>query len=217
MTVSQVYRKYRLLPGMQKHMLEVSAVGAFLCDHIQEVIDNDSIIKALTLHDVGKIVTIKLGLIPGTWGKKPLEYWREIQEDFRKKYGVGKEATLNICREIGLSDRLIELVEATRFSNADEAYKSGDMEKMICVYADQRVSPFGIAGLEYRMEEGRVHYRLNKKVCDEAKDERQFNYYAEHLYKIQDRIFENIDLTPEDITDEAVFKYIPKIKKMNLN
>jgi hypothetical protein len=87
---------------------------------------------------------------------------------------------------------------------------------MICVYADQRVSPFGIAGLEYRMEEGRVHYRLNKDVRDEEQDQRRFDYYADFLYKIQDELFDRIDIAPEDVTDKAVFKYIPKIKKMKL-
>jgi hypothetical protein len=72
MTVSQVYRKYKVLPGMQKHMLEVSAVAAYLCDNIKEIVDKDNIVRALTLHDIGKIVTVKLGLIPGTWGKKLL-------------------------------------------------------------------------------------------------------------------------------------------------
>jgi hypothetical protein len=200
MTIQEIYKKYDTMSSVANHMLSVAALTKYIFE-LKGIEDGDDYIVASLLHDIGKIVSFKLGHIPNSLGDKPVEYWEAIQDKLRMKYGRdGTVATQKMLTENNINGKILETISKIRFSLAEEVDKEKDMYMKIVCYADQRITPFGIAPLQYRMEEGGIHYMANKNIT-----KKEFNKtwtpLAKAMYKIEKSIFKDISNDPNEITD----------------
>jgi hypothetical protein len=131
-----------------------------------------------------------------------------------KKYGPNEhEATLKIVKELGMSDRIYELVDIFSFSKAKENFESGDIERMICAYSDMRVAPDGVVSLADRLADGRKRFKVNKQRYDR---EELFTEMAGYLGKIETQLFSQSDMPPEKITNESVKPLLEQLATVSL-
>jgi len=202
-TIQDIYNQYDIMPNLREHMFRVAAVGEMIVDHGNFSIDKDEIISALLLHDIGNIIKFELEAFPDFLEPQGLNYWQNIQQKNKEKYGESEYiAHEMIVRELGMSGKIISLVKSVGFSVMCNNVQSNDWQEKICNYADLRVNPYGTASLNDRMKDGRTRYRIAKK--DERWD------LVECAQQLEKQIFEQCDINPEDITDDAIAGYMEK-------
>lgn len=168
-------------------------------------------VLACLLHDIGNIVKFDFAVFPETTAEKGLEYWQKIKAETIKKYGKDSHtATHNMLKELGVLERVLELVNSIGFSQAKENMESQDFAKKICAYADMRVLPRGVGSLEERMADLRVRY---KNHPEGAKNREVFE---ESLREIEKQIFLYCKLKTEEITEEKVKQELGRLKNWEI-
>jgi hypothetical protein len=220
MTIDEIYRKYRILPGLQDHQLRVSAVAQYLCDqtNVFVKIETDNAVKACAIHDMGNILKFNFELMPERYEPEGLTYWLSIRDEYQKMYGQDEHtATVAIARELGMSDRVINLIDGISFSNAITVCNSDDFTQKICTYADKRVAPTGVVSLAERLEEGRKRYAVNKPDVAAKYNAGDYENLVKHIEKIEEDIFLQMGIVPESINEEAIAPYIYVLKLTELN
>lgn len=207
-TVSEIYTEYKIMPSLQMHQLRVAAVAKVICDNLKEDVDSDTIIKSALFHDMANIIKSDLSKFPQFLEPEGLEYWQKVKDEYVSRYGVDEiNASSNIMREIGISERAVEVCAENRFSLLCEHAKSDNMDLKIVHYADGRVDPYGVRSYKDRMEEARVRYFEQNKEW-EAERAKLVNCGLE----IEKQIFAKCKIRPEDITDEVVAPIIEELK-----
>lgn len=157
----QIYEKFGTPQNLQEHMLRVTRVGILIADQWRQPIDKDLVTKAGLVHDLANIVKFKLEL------DSPLE---AKQKEMREKYGSDDhEATAKMLQELGVDEKLIEIVQKKSFGNAIEVAASNNWPLKILFYSDMRVVPTGVVDLETRLND--VVTRLEKYRNHPQKDE----------------------------------------------
>lgn len=196
------------MPNLRQHQLRVAATAKIICDSLSvagdqtKTLDIDKVVEACLFHDMGNIIKFHLDYFPEFLEPEGLGYWEKVKSDFIKKYGNDEHvATEIICREIGLSESQLGWVNSIGFTRSIDALRSGELARMICCYADQRVGPHGILSLKERQDDGRKRY-MNRK--DKTISEKVFESYVTTLNEIEREIFKHSSLKPEDITHEKV-------------
>lgn len=160
MHLKEIYHHYHIPPGLQKHMLTTAAVGKYLVDHWQGFqIDQQKIIAALLVHDLGNLVKFDLNkgalVIEATLFTNQ---WRQRQQKMRDKYGSSShQATLTMLSELGLPKEVQQLARKMDAGNVCQIVDES-IEQQICEYADLRVVPSGIAPLSERLVDLRKRY-----------------------------------------------------------
>lgn len=184
-------------------MLRVGAVAKTICEHFKgEPIDMTSVVAACLLHDMGNIIKFDLTRFPSFLEPKGLVYWENVQEKYKERYGTQEHiATELILEEIGVTDRVRELVQTIDFYKAEENAGTDDFEKKICDYADNRVDPNGIVSLDERLLD--LQKRYGKKYPGSENEQRR-ELYGKYLHQIEDQIFAHCNISPESITNESV-------------
>lgn len=71
-------------------------------------------------------------------------------------------ATAMICKEIGLNDKSLWIVENWGFGRFEEVMNSDNWEYKVGVYSDHRIGPFGVLSLSNRFAEQRARYEMQK-------------------------------------------------------
>jgi len=219
MKITEVYQKYKNTPQMMEHQLTVAAVAGLVCDNWERGmtrnltrndaeakfgIDRENIVVACLLHDIGNIVKFNFDrtkdIFPELLAKpEDREYWENVKKEFTEKYGKSShEATVKIIKEIGVSDRVFELVDSVGFNQGVNNAWTGDFGKKICAYSDMRVKPSGVSSLEERMADLRVRYH------NHPEGETDRDKFEQALRKIEQQIFEHCSIKPEDITEQAI-------------
>ncbi len=202
------------MPSLQLHMFRVGGVASVICDSISVPVDRNSVISVCLLHDMGNIIKFDLDLFPEFLEPEGRDYWKKVQDEYFEKYGRDEHtATIEIAKEIGANDRILELLNSVGFSNADENFQSEDFNKKIAAYSDMRAEPHGIVSLEDRLDDGHKRFKIHKPGFS---DENFFQEMGEYLRKIEKQIFENTSIKPSDITDEKVKNYVESLKDFNL-
>jgi len=205
-TIQDIYNKYDIMQNLREHMFRVAAVGEMIVDNVDFDIDKDEIIASLLLHDIGNIIKFSLPYFPEFLEPEGLHYWKKIQKDMKEKFGIDEHnAHVLISKELGMSDRIVELVDSVGFSNMCLHAESNDWGKKLCNYADLRVGPFSTLTIDERLKDGRKRYNI--KTGNERWD---LVECADYLEK---QIFEHCSINPEDITDEAIAPYIARYPK----
>lgn len=212
MKISEIYKKYNIMPSLALHQFRVAGVAFMICDHIKDVsLDKNKIIKACLLHDMGNIVKFKLEYFPEFLEPNGLSYWKKIQDEFIKKYGDEEHiATYEILREIGLDEDFIEFLDKIGFTQADKNKESDDFEIKIASYADMRVDPKNVVSLSSRFKNLRERYNKNGSVIIKNEDflsETDKNFFEDAFFEIERQIFDKCDITPDDINNENVDFY----------
>ncbi len=208
-TIIDVYENYKIPPTLQMHMLRVASVAAMICDHWQgEAVDKNKIVTVCLLHDMGNILKFKFDVFPEMFEPEGVEYWQNIQEEYRTKYGDNEHhATIQIIHELGLAEEIGALADQNHFSLLCEHAASDDILVKIMHHADMRVDPFGIVSYEARMEEGRKRYAGRSGY-----DELGRQHLVDCGKEIENQIFAKCDIKPEDINDTTAAPYIEELK-----
>ncbi len=219
MNILEIYKKYRIMPQLIEHQLKVAGVAKLVCDNLEQEADADNIISACLLHDIGNIIKFDLAitdkLLPGRFSREDLAFWQGIKEEFAVKYGKDEHhASLKIIREIGVSERVAELVDCIGFQNGKSNAESGDWGKEICAYSDMRVGPGGVISLGQRFQDLRVRYDHKHRLMG-GNENLRLEFEA-GLRQIEDQLFEKCRIKPEEITEEKVVAETEKLKNFEL-
>lgn len=204
--------------NLQPHQLRVAAVGKQIgdaCNAVGKNVDTENIMKACLLHDMGNIIKFDLPFWPEFLEPEGLEYWQKVKSEFVNKYENNEHiATDAIVKEISAGKKVEKLLSLTGFSKVLKVLEDGNLEKMICNYADMRVGPFGIMSVEKRCEDGKArHARKTSVTKNENTD---FDKVINGLKEIEKIIFRDLKINPTDINDESIEKLIPELKKVEI-
>lgn len=163
--IQDIYDRYTIPPILQRHMYTVTALGRYVAEAIHDStqpsksnIDIDLITQALLLHDMGNIVKFDLSK-PVLIAEDELTYWQDIQKEFIEKYGSGDHvATINIVKELGVSQNIVALLAATADMETALSTLGKDLNFAIMFYADFRVGPQGVLSLDARIDDLLARY-----------------------------------------------------------
>jgi hypothetical protein len=211
MNILDIYDHYFIMPNLQMHMLRVAGVAKILLEHATEPVETENIIQTCLLHDMGNILKFDLLKFPDFLEPQGLEYWQKVKDDFARKYGPDEhQASLQIVKEIGVSERVIELIDSISFLKTKSNLESKDLTKMICAYSDDRVDPRGVVSLEGRIID--LEKRYGPRYPSEEDKERR-RIFATQARLVEQYIFEHSTTLPEEIGDQSVEKYFDQLKK----
>lgn len=203
-----IYKKYKIYPRLQEHMLRVAAVATLICDNLNESVEKEEIVLAALFHDMGNIIKARNVNYFGDFDAEEEKYWERVKREFIEKYGKDEHhATVEIMKEIGLSDRVVSLADQNRFSLICKHKESNDWEEKILHYADGRVSPYGVVSYAERM--GEADGRYKPKTEEEEKRTRELVNCG---LEIEKQIFEKCSIKPEDITEESVRPLVQELR-----
>ncbi len=214
MTVLMIYKKYKIMPNLQEHMLRVAAVASLICNNFNEPINKEEIIGACLLHDMGNIIKADLGYFPEFNKPEGLDYWESIKLEYENKYGFNAhKTTILIMKELGLPEEIIKIVDSVDFSLACKNCNGNNIAYKIVNYADWRVDPHGVVSFEERMEEAKKRYQNRRDIFSE--DGR-----AELIAcckGIEKQIFAKCKIKPEDINNESIKPIISSLHGFMVN
>jgi len=216
MNILEVYKKYEQLPNQAEHQINVAAVARVILGHMSLELDKENIIIACLLHDLGNIA--KYNFDPQTLAKMPglvdpamVPHWEKVKKEFIEKYGNGSHnMTMKMVEELGVSERVKELVDAVGFSEGVNNAASDDFGKKICAYSDMRLKPLGLASLEDRMADLRVRY------SGHPEGEVTREQFENAIREIEQQIFTHCDIKPEDITVKELEKVKDQLKTIQI-
>ena len=209
MNIIDIYNKYHLPENLQMHMLRVAACSNLIIDNWKGIeIDKDAIIRVCLLHDMGNMVKI-------------LEDFSNdknfiiIRKKYFDKYGTNDhEINLEIGKIEGLSDKEITILDGKRSKKNEQTLNSDSYEIKICAYCDQRVAPNGVVDLNARLEDAKVRYK-NKPLSVWSNEEKA-NHLIDCALGIEKQIMEYCNISPKDINDESIEKYIIKLREYDI-
>lgn len=203
MTIADIYSQYKIMPQLQLHMLRVAGVATLITDNLPQAVDKDSIVSACLLHDMGNIIKFDLELFPEFSQAEGKEYWQNVQAEFVTEYGTDVyQANLRIAEEVGVSEKVLALIEAIGFAQMKTNFEEQNLEKMICEYADCRVAPQGVVSLTERLAD--LEQRYGEKYPGEEESQKRL-LFADFARQTEQYIFEKCTLTPEELTEDRVF------------
>ncbi|MES2315462.1 MAG: HD domain-containing protein [Patescibacteria group bacterium] len=206
--VLDIYKEYKIMPSLQMHMLRVAAVASILCDNLTVPINKEEMVTACLLHDIGNIIKFDMTIFPDFFKPEGVAYWQAVKDEFIKKYGNDEhKASVEIVKELGCNERVIEIVDSIDFSNFYRNRDSENMSFKVATYADALVGPYGVVSYEERMEDSKKRYAAVNKGR-EVERARLVECGAE----MGRQVFSHCKIKPEDITDEAVAPIIEELK-----
>jgi hypothetical protein len=220
MTILEAYEKYKIMPNLAEHQLRVAAAASQILDNLSPspspYKERGNVVLACLLHDIGNIIKFDLSKTKNVLNVDlDLDYWQKVKDEFVKKYGADEHvASVAIARELGVSNRVLELVDCVGFSQAEGNLKSGDLGKQICAYADMRVNPGGVVGMEERFTDLRVRYNHRANEWG-GHDKREV--FEKSLREIEKQIFKNCKILPGDITEEKIRPIMLELKSFKVN
>ncbi len=216
MKISEVYKAYNIPESLQLHMIRVAAIAQIIAENLDDI-DKDQIhtlVKGCLLHDIGKLVIFKIGEDTSHMGDQPRDFWIQLQEDMRNDYSISEHtATVLICKELGMSQEIVHLVDSIDFAYSIKNYNDRNLLAMIGVYCDQRVSRDGVLPLLERIKLGRKFCEENIKAGGVFRDTSDRDKTIQALVEIEKLLFDSIDLNPEDINDEKIKYRIANLKQ----
>ena len=204
--ILDIYKEYKIPKNLEEHMFRVASVASIISDSLNVSLDKESVISACLLHDMGNIVKFDLEKFPEFNKPEGIEYWESVKKEFKEKYGKTEhEATYTIAKEVGVSEKVFNLVHDIEIESFDQL-KSLSKEMQIRIYADFRVGPFGVISLADRFVDGKERYQNQKNVVEEIERNESI------LFALEEYIFSELSIKPEDITDESIAPVMENLK-----
>lgn len=161
MTAQEIYVNFGLPKHLQRHMLQVAALGQYLSQNCTEEILEYHVVWALLLHDLGNVLKFDFSAGVDLFDpeERDLETWQKYQAEIAKKYGDDvHETTIKMAKEAGAAPRTLELIQGMGRTGLKDAVETADWEQRICCYSDFRVSPSGYTTLEDRFDDIIMRY-----------------------------------------------------------
>ncbi len=200
MNITGIYKKFRIPPNLQEHMIRVYRIICFIEKHwIGEEIDWKLVKKIALLHDMGNIIKFNLDAHPEFLGSEEpnVEYWKKVREEVIKKYGLDEEeATRKMLQEVGVDEKAIQIISDKAFGNSVGVKDSKDWQLKLLYYADLRTLPLGIGTLEERLSD--VRGRMPKYTSRP-----DFEDLVSACRDIEKQIQKNLDILTSEITDKT--------------
>lgn len=206
----EIYQKYYLPEHLQLHMLRVAACASLILENwIGPEVQNNSIIRALLLHDMGNMAKMREEEVID-------EKFRKIRNTYIEEYGMDDD---KITREIGKKEGLtleeLDMLKDKSSKNNEKTLMGNPYEVKICAYCDQRVSPNGVTSIKERLEE--VKKRYKDRIQSVWSNEDKANHLIECSLGIEQQIMQFCKIKPEEINDETIEPYIQKLKEYEIN
>lgn len=215
--IIEIYNTYNLMPTLVEHQLRVGAVAKTIMDNLTEYQENNKeIVTACLLHDMGNIIKFDLQKSKEVLGQEiDVEYWQKVKAEFVSKYGKDEHhATLEIAKEIGVGEKVLEYINAIGFHTAEQNKESKDMGRKICAYSDMRVWPLGVVPLEKRLKDLRVRYELKRVQVGGTEEDRE--KFENSLREIEKQIFAFAGIQPGDITEASIKQAVLELKSYEI-
>lgn len=204
------------MPSLQLHLLRVGAVAQLIMNNISISANENKVLQATLLHDIGNMIKFKLDMYPEFLKPEGYEYWKKVKDKMIDKYGKDEHiASLMIAEELGVSESILNIISCIEFTKVEQNVASKDINKKIAAYADTRVGIRGIQLQEERWREARERYKLNKNKAHLMPEER-LEYFLGFHAKLEEQIFEFCKITPKDINDNSVAPIIEELKKYDI-
>ncbi len=157
--IADIYSAYTIPPHLQLHQRRVAAVGKLVAEAHRA--DMQTVVSACLLHDMGNIIKFKLDRFPEFLEPEGYEYWKKVQDSFKKKYGTDEQlATLMICDELGVTDKVLDCIRAVGMTRVHHNLTEGTIEERVTNYADMRIGPRGLISIQERLADGKVRNGL---------------------------------------------------------
>ncbi|MEZ4200207.1 MAG: HD domain-containing protein [Candidatus Paceibacterota bacterium] len=199
MTISEIYKKYKINQGLQGHMYRVAAVAYFICKAYQEDIDTRSVVSACLLHDMGNLLKFKFDVAPELCEPEGVEYWQKVQTELKEKYGSNvHEATLAMVREISHEKKIVEVVNEASFDEIITVANEGSVEAQLLEYADMRVGLHGVVSLDSRFND------IKERYCPWRFSEAELETRRKAAKQIENELLASTILSPEAISDVTI-------------
>lgn len=209
MNILDIYNKYHLPENLQMHMLRVASCSNLILDNWTGMeIDKKSIIRASLLHDMGNMAKISDDEIEN-------DEFRKIRKEYIDKYGRNShKINLIIAKEEGLKDYEVDIIDRKSSKRSEETLNSERYDVKILLYADQRVAPYGVTSLKERLEEVKKRYKtISSSVWS---NEEKANHLIECSLGIEKQLMANCNISPKDINDKSIEKYIIKLREYDI-
>ena len=87
MTIAEIHKQLPINSGLQLHMLRVGAIAKIVAG-ISPDVDEELVVTAALLHDVGNIVKITFDIAPELLAPEGIDYWKERKVETVAKYGT---------------------------------------------------------------------------------------------------------------------------------
>jgi nucleoside phosphorylase/phosphohistidine swiveling domain-containing protein len=215
--IGSIYAAFRVPPNLRLHMLRVAGVAALISEKWNgPSIDRQAVLTTCLVHDIGNIAKANYDAFPTLFPEEMqhLEYWKAVQTNLRGRYGADdQQVTLAIAQELGLSDRILQLLVAKTFLRNKETSVCDDWDLKICVYADQRVSPSGVLPLADRLSEARERYR---GVPFASVNSPEYWDLAECARQIELQVIGQTTIQPDQISDQTIESWVQALRSFNL-
>ena len=210
--IKDIYKEYKIMPNLAMHQMRVAAVAMQICESLDIEIDTESVAKACLLHDMGNIIKSNLKYFPEWNEPEGIEYWEGVKEEFIEKYGKDEHvATLLILKELNASPYMYNLISSVDDSYLEDILSSLDVSRKIYFYADNRVTPHGVASLEERNDEVKERYKDHPAFAEET-----LLPYLNNLKELEKQVFSYSKIKPEGVNDESVKKYLEKLQDFSI-
>ncbi len=209
MIVQEIYARYYTPRNLQIHMLRTAACGSLiLAAWTGQALDQTAIIQTLLFHDIAKPVTFDITK-QAQFIKSQSEL-KQVEQNIRfliDHFGTNEhQATLQIFREIGLSDVSQQLVDNLEWHYVDQLIAENDLASLIPIYCDMRIGPRGILSIRDRIVE------LNARVPVENLAARLRS--AQHL---EDLMAKNVSTDLANITTAQIDSFTGSLSQKEVS
>ncbi len=215
MKISEIYTKYKIPIILQNHMYRVAAIGRIVVESLKSTVDLDidTVIKELLLHDMGNILKIPVKGNSLFTEEEQIDLIK-VQEEFAQKYGNEEHvATMTIAKELGVSEKVIYILEKTGSSKLHLTIESDDWYLKVCSYADFRVSPKEIVTITERFDEVIKRYAGSEHVLSDVEKTENKKQLALILEK---QIQEKSQISLNEITFDQVLAGVEDIREYEI-
>lgn len=217
MKITEIYRKYKLPPNLIEHHYRVAGVALFIIDRWHGPKIDRSLVKTVALlHDLGNLV--KYDLQPRfahllNDERNNIDYWIRLQQEMIRKYGPNDyEATLGIARDLKLNPKTMKTLKDLVKGNTREIINFGSWELKTLLYADVRVSPYGVVSLPERVDEWLGRYKDREDWRDKMSE---IEGYWQLCFDLENEISHHLSVPVTAITNNnnLIRKYLENLPK----
>ncbi len=196
MIIKEVYERFCVPVTLQEHMIRVAWVAKIICNHwIWEKIDGELIIKSALLHDLWNIVKMDFSL-HDEWYWESIERWNvKKQEIIQRYWPSAHDATLAMCDELWVDQRVIEIINCIGIESFGETQDVSNEIKIVR-HADMSVDPWWITSIWNRFLEAQKRYPTRPRAQDIL-----FEQLFEMAHQCQKELFSQTTIQPDDITN----------------
>jgi len=191
-----------------RHSLTTAKLAVFLSKRLIEKgieVDINLLEKACLLHDIARVCDFKeidYSMFNQTVTDEDKAVWQQLREKYNDLFH--EDAAYEILKDN--YPKLASLVRKHKYMGMlDEENKPSTWEEKLIFYADMRVMHDKIAPLKERLKEG---HKRNIHLHGSEEQSRLNTAKVDPLImKLENEIFEIIDLDPLQITDEFINNY----------